>query len=46
MSLDLTGRAGEGHVFTTVPEQRGEVLKYHVEAEKFWKEVLGRANAE
>jgi hypothetical protein len=27
MSLDLTGRAGEGHVFTTVPEQRGEVLK-------------------
>ena len=24
--VELTGTAGEGHVFTTVPAQRGEVL--------------------
>jgi hypothetical protein len=27
-------------------QQRNEVLKYHTAAEKFWKEVLERANAE
>jgi hypothetical protein len=27
-------------------EQRGEVLKYHTAAEKFWKDLLERANAE
>jgi hypothetical protein len=26
--------------------QRAEVLKYHIAAEKFWKELLERANAE
>jgi hypothetical protein len=27
-------------------KQRGEVLKHHIAAEKFWKELLERANAE
>jgi hypothetical protein len=28
------------------PEQRRDVLKYHTAAEKYWEEIVGRANAD
>ena len=35
-----------GRVKLDDPEQRREVLKHHTAAEKFWEDVVGRANAD
>jgi hypothetical protein len=39
-------RERAGRVRVDDPEHRREVLKYHTAAEKFWQDVLARANAE